>query len=77
MTAQLPPLSKEDGEFVQLQIKENDKWDTIQKTTIDALARTARFKVENWNTQNDIPYRLVFPLNTRKVINEIDNRVSK
>lgn len=62
MTAQLPPIGKEDGEYVQFQIKESGKWNTIQKTMIDALARTVRFKVENWNTQKDIPYRLVYKL---------------
>ena len=62
MTAQLPPIGKEDGEFVQLQIKKNGNWKTIEKSRIDSLARTARFKVENWNTQKDIPYRLVYEL---------------
>ena len=60
MTAQMPPIGKEDGQFVELQTKNGDKWETITKSGIDTLSRTATFKIEDWNTKKDIPYRLAY-----------------
>ncbi len=64
MTAQLPPTGPDDGKTVGLQIKEKNKWKTIQEQKIDPDARTATFKIENRNYTEDIPFRLVYELNT-------------
>ena len=62
MTAQLPPIGNSDDKIVDFQIKDEEEWKTISMSEIDPLARTANFKVENWNIKNDIPYRIVYRL---------------
>ncbi len=63
MTVQLPPVGRDDEQTVQFQVLDQDKWEMIQESHIDALSRTAGFKIENWNSREDIPYRLVYKLN--------------
>jgi hypothetical protein len=41
----------------------DDTWKDVQEQPIDPLSRTARFKVDNWNFGEDVPYRLVYLLN--------------
>jgi len=60
MTAQMPPISEKDGQKVALQIKGKSGWKTISEAPIDPMARTATFRVENWNSSQDTPYRLVY-----------------
>ena len=63
MTAQMPPLGKQDARTVALQIRgKNRKWKTIQEVPIDTLARTATFRVTNWDDSRDVPYRLTYSL---------------
>ena len=62
LTAQMPPIGKKDGQVVELQTKTNGNWKTISEEKIDALARTATFRIENWDVSNDIPYRLAYKL---------------
>lgn len=59
LTAQMAPIIIKD-EKVKLQIKKDGDWNTITESVIDKDARTATFKIENWETTNDIPYRLVY-----------------
>ena len=62
MTAQMPPLGQRDNQTVVLQIQERDggNWQTVGEAPIHPLARTATFRVENWNDRRDVPYRLVY-----------------
>ena len=62
LTAQMPPVGQKDGPEVMLQTrpKSADNWKTIGTARIDPLARTATFRVENFDTTQDIPYRLVY-----------------
>lgn len=62
MTAQMPPLGKTDSQSVDLQIAAGDGWKTIGTEKIDALARTATFRIESWDDTRDTPYRLVYSL---------------
>ncbi len=62
LTAQMAPVGQEDDKTVELQIKKDNKWQSIGVATIDALARTAEFKVENWDNTQDISYRLLYNL---------------
>lgn len=62
MTAQMPPLGVEDSPSVQLQIHENGGWKTIDEEIIHTLARTATFRIPDWDDSRDIRYRLVYPL---------------
>lgn len=61
LTAQMAPVILS-GQKVQLQIKENNHWKTIQEAAIDKDARTATFKLVKWKTKSDIPYRLAYKM---------------
>lgn len=60
MTAQLPPVGEADGSTVQLEIEENGSWSTIDEAPVHDLARTATFRVEDWEDTRDVPFRLVY-----------------
>lgn len=62
ISVQLPPISEQDVKEVSFQIKENSSWKTRSKAKINALSRTATFRMEDWNYKNDIPYRLLYNL---------------
>jgi len=62
MTAQMPPLGPKDSKTVRLQFKKGGTWQDAATATIDPLARTARFRIENWDASRDVPYRLVYAL---------------
>lgn len=64
MSAQMPPLGKEDTQGVQLQIGtvQTGVWFTIAEASIHPEARTATFRIEDWNDKRDVPYRLVYAM---------------
>lgn len=62
MTAQMPPLADSDSQYVYLDIKkENGNWKRLDKQKIHPMARTATFKVKNWQEERDVPYRISYP----------------
>ncbi|MEN8127499.1 MAG: twin-arginine translocation pathway signal protein, partial [Planctomycetota bacterium] len=62
LTAQMPPMGDSDAQAVALEKKGWLGWKKIGTAKIDPLACTATFKVENWNSKKNTPYRLVYPL---------------
>ncbi|HDL18619.1 MAG TPA: twin-arginine translocation pathway signal protein [Bacteroidetes bacterium] len=67
LTAQMPPIGNQDPQTVRLEIKKNGKWQKTGEAKIDPLARTARFRIENWKAGEDTEYRLVYgPFNAGK-----------
>ena len=62
MTAQMPPLGDHESRVVRLQVKKNGNWRTIETANIDPMARTATFRVEDWDSSRDVPYRLAYAL---------------
>lgn len=69
LTAQLAPVDHPTKK-VKLQISTNNKWETILEEDIDKSARTAAFRIENWDDTKDYNYRLVYNL-------EVANKKSK
>ena len=69
MTAQLYPLDDGVDRVVELQIKKNNKWKTIDATTVseksygwpleDRKQWTAHFRIEDWNSSENYEYRVV------------------
>lgn len=61
LTAQLAPVGN-DFRAVQLQILSNGQpgWQTIAEVEIEPLARTATFRVADWDDSRDIDYRLTY-----------------
>jgi len=62
MTAQMAVLGEDDESAVALQLKQNGGWSTVAEDEIDADARTSTFRVPNWDSSRDTPYRLVYAL---------------
>ncbi|MBL4746385.1 MAG: alkaline phosphatase D family protein [Flavobacteriaceae bacterium] len=61
LTAQMAPIDHPTKK-VSLQLFKNDAWETISEMPIDKSARTAMFKLENWDDSADVKYRLVYLL---------------
>jgi len=64
MTAQMPPIGEKDSQTVRLEVRRGNSrnWRTIGEAKIDKHARTATFRIENWDASRDIPYRLVYSM---------------
>lgn len=58
MTTQLAPVELIENHSVELQVLQNGNWTTLQTTTVDPLSRTAHFRQENWEADEDVPYRV-------------------
>jgi alkaline phosphatase D len=65
MTVQMPPLGADDTREVRFEIEDGDAWKVISTAQIHAQARTASFRITDWDTSQDIPYRLSYVLKTR------------
>jgi len=67
LTAQMPPLGKEDTRTVGLLIKKGEnKWVTIAEEIIRENSFTATFRVPHWDNTRDIPYCLVYKMRETK-----------
>ncbi len=62
LTAQLPPVGPQDDNTVRLQIQRKGDWETLAEAPVDSLARTATFRISDWDATKDVPYRLVYRL---------------
>ncbi len=61
LTVQLAPLNLSENNLIDFQIKDKKgKWNTINQVPVDTLARTAIFRITNWDSSKDTPYRLFF-----------------
>ncbi|NQT89361.1 discoidin domain-containing protein, partial [bacterium] len=65
MTAQMPPIGKKDAQTVRLEIQKDGKWSQVAEAPIDALARTATFRVPDWNDAADVAYRVAYAFEGR------------
>ncbi len=72
MTAMMPPIGEKDTQKVRLQIKQDGEWKTISEAPIDPDAYTATFRIMNWDDTRDIPYRLVYALQTADGLKDYD-----
>ncbi|MCM4151914.1 twin-arginine translocation pathway signal [Arenibacter sp. N53] len=66
LTAQLPPVSKSDSQKVELQFFKKGKWAQEDKVEIDPISYCAIFSMDNWDSAQDTPYRLVYSIDKEK-----------
>ncbi len=59
MTAQVSPMGGMYKEKVHLELFEQGKWKRVQSSRIHEFASTAHFRIENWNDQQPVPFRVV------------------
>lgn len=64
MTAQMPPVGRDEEQTVRLQVEREGSWETVGEEPIHKLARTATFRVAGWEAAQDVPYRLAYRLKT-------------
>ena len=50
MTAQMPPMGKEDSQTVQLEVQRNGGWIQLAEEPIHPQARTATFAIQGWDS---------------------------
>jgi alkaline phosphatase D len=62
MTAQMMPLGENDTRTVKLGLQENGSWKTADTAEVIESGYTATFRVDNWDSSNDTPYRVVYDL---------------
>lgn len=58
LSAQLFPLYPEETRTVRLETKQDNKWVEIQQQKVNDIGWSTLFRIENWDTSKDIPYRL-------------------
>ncbi len=63
LKAQMPPVGN-GCRVVGLEVRDSgtERWRPVDEAVIDPLARTATFRVGNWDDTRDTPYRVVYPL---------------
>jgi len=61
MTAHLVPVGAGEPQTVSLEIKEgNDRWKLASQAKLDPLARTAEFRLDDWEDDRAVDYRVVY-----------------
>lgn len=66
LTAQMPPIGEQDSQTVRLQLQEGDEWKTVGEEAIHPQARTATFRIANWDATKEVPYRLAYTLKAKQ-----------
>jgi alkaline phosphatase D len=62
LTAQMPPLGEADSQVIRLDVRKGSKWSTIGEGRVHADARTATFRIPNWDDKRELRYRLAYTL---------------
>ena len=65
LSAQMPPLGGGDSSVVRLQLKAGAGWRDAGESPIHPEARTAAFRIPNWDATKDTEYRLAYTLQFR------------
>ncbi len=58
LSAQLYPVHEGEAMKVELDVQRDGRWTQIAKATVHPIGWTATFRVENWDTSKDTPYRV-------------------
>jgi len=62
LTAQMPPVGKSEEQTVRLEVQKDGQWTEVGKARIHPLARTATFRVADWESSKDTRYRAVYAM---------------
>ena len=62
MTAQMGPLGADDVRTAELQFGGDGRWRTVARGELIEHSYTIPFRVDGWDGQTDIPYRIVYDL---------------
>ena len=59
LTAQLYPLLPDEPRVVRLELRDGDQWKPVASETVHELGWSAHFRIENWDSSRNVPYRLL------------------
>ena len=59
LTAQFFPLFPNESRDVRFAIKKDGKWEEIATETINDIGWNSTFRIENWNSKENIPYQIL------------------
>ena len=59
LTAQLFPLYPDEDRAVRLALKSDGQWNEVAQETINDLGWNATFRIENWDANKAIPYKIL------------------
>lgn len=62
MTAQMGPLGPDDAKVADLQIEKDGVWTTVSSGELNTNGYTIGFRVEDWEEQPDVPFRVNYSL---------------
>jgi len=62
VTAQLPPVGSQDNRVLELEVRNENKWERVGREKMDPDSRSVTFRVEKWNSTIDHHYRILYPL---------------
>jgi hypothetical protein len=65
LTAQMPPVGPKESQTVRLQVLHGEDWKTLAEEKIDPAARTATFRILDWDDGKDQPFRVAYTALTR------------
>ncbi len=65
LTAQLLPVAPEDGREVVLEVLRAGRWLRLQVAPLDLQGYVATFRVEPWNAESDVPFRVLYDQQSR------------
>ncbi len=66
LTVQFMPLSKSENQQVDLYIQGSDTWEHAVTSTLLHPSYTVPFRVENWDHERDVPFRVEYFLNRKQ-----------
>ena len=62
MTAQMLPIGPEDTREAALEIQKGGQWQAVSSTRIITPGYTATFRIEDWDSTQDWPFRVVYEM---------------
>lgn len=54
------PMGKKDSQHIELQIKQEGSWISIEKSQLDTDVWVASFRIPNWNENKQTQYRVIY-----------------
>lgn len=64
MTAQLGPVGTADSPDAALEVQRSGRWVETARAEVQPLSYTAHFRVEDWDGDDDVPYRVGYEMAT-------------
>lgn len=77
VNVQMMPLSQFDNQHLEMDILDDGRWKEIAGSEIDRDSYTALFRLEDWDSDQDIPFRIRYSLKRRSNMEFIEEGLVK